>query len=198
MKLRTFNNGLSLLIVALGLYIALSPFLPQIAYWLRDKSPETVAPYAGDLAEENGSDTTTPIPKDNRLVIPSIGIDEPIKESSNIGIISEGGTWRRPNTANPGDVNNTVIVGHRWYGPDASTFYHLDKVAIGDRLAAYWEGEEILYEVTETKIVDASEVSIESPTSEEQLTIYTCDPLWTAVNRLVVIAKPVSNNEDVR
>ena len=195
MRLRTFNNGLSLMVLLLGLYIFLSPFLPQLAYWLRDTSPEVVAPYAGALAQENNSDTSTPIPKDNRLVIPSISINESIKESSTIGVINDGGTWRRPNTAVPTENNNTVIVGHRFYGADTSTFYHLDKVNVGEQMALYWEGEEILYEVTEKKIVDASQVSIEAPTKEKQLTLYTCDPIWSAVNRLVIIAKPVTSGD---
>jgi len=196
MKLRTFNNGLSIVVVLLGCYIALSPFLPQLSFWLRDTSPEATAPYVGQLAKRNDSKTTTPIPQDNRLVIPVIGIDEAIKESSNIGVINNGGTWRRPNTANPTEDNNTVIVGHRFYGPDASTFYHLDKVNIGDQIAIYWEGKEMVYEVSEKKIVDASQVSIEAPTNEKQLTLYTCDPIWTAVNRLVIVAKPVDLGTD--
>ena len=187
---------MSVVVIALGLYISLSPFLPQLAFWLRDTSPEATAPYVGALATSNGSGSDTPIPQDNRLVIPGIGINEPIKESTNIGVINNGGTWRRPNTANPTQTNNTVIVGHRFYGPDASTFYHLDKVTVGDQMAIYWEGEEIVYEVTETKIVDAGQVSIEAPTDEKQLTLYTCDPIWTAVNRLVIIAKPVDQIGD--
>lgn len=191
MKLRRFNSFLTFIIVLLGLYIAFSPFLPQIDYWLRDKSPETIAPYGGRLAKSENSDTSNPPPEENRIVIPSISLNEPILESSNIGIIKDGGTWRRPKSSNPTKDSNTVIVGHRYYQNNTSTFYNLDKVEVGQLLAIYWEGEEILYEVTETKVVDPSEVNIESATTEKQLTLYTCTPIWTAKNRLVVIAKPV-------
>jgi len=191
-KLRTFNNIFSIVVIALGLYITASPFLPQIAYLLRDKSPEASAPYSGELAEAVGSSSTTERPQENRIVIPSIQVDEPILEGGGIGVINEGGTWRRPNTANPTQDDNTVIVGHRFFGNNVSTFYHLDKVLLGQKLALYWDGEEILYEVTETKIVDATAVEIEGPTAEKQLTIYTCHPIWTAKERMVVIAKPVN------
>lgn len=194
MNHRRFNNLLSVVVIALGLYIAITPFLPQIAYWFRDKSPEVSAPYVGELANEENSDTSTPIPSENRIVIPSIQVNEPIAEGSNIWVINEGGTWRRPNTGNPLEDNNTVIVGHRFYGNNVSTFYHLDKVLPGQILALYWEGQEILYEVTETKVVDATAVEIEAPTTEKQLTIYTCTPIWTAVDRLVVIAKPIETD----
>jgi sortase A len=192
--LRKFNSFLSFIVILLGLYIAVTPFLPQIAYWLRDTSPEYVAPYGGELAKSEGSSSTLPPPIDNRLVIPSIGINEQIIESDSINAINSGGTWRRPNSATPDEDNNTVIVGHRYFGNDVSTFYHLDKVLVGQLMAIYWNGQETLYEVTETKVVPASATEIEAPTSEKQLTLYTCTPLWTAKDRLVIIAKPVNPN----
>lgn len=194
MTLRQFNNALTVVVVALGFYIALTPLLPQITYTLSDKSPDVSAPYAGGLAESVGSSSDAQAPQENRLVIPSIQVNEPILEGGGIGIINDGGTWRRPGTARPTDDDNTVIVGHRFFGNNVSTFYHLDKVLTGQKLALYWEGEEILYEVTETKIVDATQIEIEESTSEKQLTIYTCHPIWTAKERLVVIAKPIGES----
>jgi len=198
MKLRRFNNLLTVFVVAMGLYIALAPFLPELAFLLKDKSPEASAPYGGALAEAVGSsDVTSDVPQGNRIVIPSIQVNEPIGEGSSIGVIRNGGTWRRPNAGVPTNGSNTVIVGHRFYGDNVSTFYHLDKVQIGQKLALYWDGQEILYEVTEIKVVDPSQIDIEAPTSEPRLTIYTCDPVWTAKNRLVVIAVPVVIENEV-
>jgi LPXTG-site transpeptidase (sortase) family protein len=191
MTLRQFNNFLSVIVIMLGMYISASPFLPNLTRLTTDKSPEASAPYAGVLADSIGSSTTTAIPEENRIVIPSIQVNEPILEGSNIWVINKGGTWRRPQTSTPTQNNNTVVVGHRYYGNNISTLYHLDKVLIGQKIAVYWEGKEILYEVTETKIVKASAVEIEAPTKEKQLTIYTCHPIWTAKERMVVIAKPI-------
>ncbi len=197
MNLRRFNNFLSVVVIALGLYIALSPFLPQLSFIFRDKSAEASAPYVGSLADSEGSSTATEKPNDNRIVIPSIQVNEPIEEGSSIGVINDGGTWRRPQTAAPNENGNSVVVGHRYFGNNVSTFYHLDKVLKGKKLAIYWEGEEIVYEVVEVKVVDASAVDIEAPTTEKQLTIYTCDPIWTAKNRLVLIAKPVNERGEI-
>lgn len=196
MSLRKFNNCLSALVILLGLYIALSPFLPQIAYLLRDKSPNVSAPYSGSLAESVGSTATAQTPTDNRIVIPGIQLDEPIIESNTINSIQDGGTWRRPNSKTPNIDGNTVIVGHRFLGSNVSTFYHLDKLKVGQKMAVYWEGTEILYEVTEVKIVDATALEIEAPSKEKKLTLYTCHPIWTAKQRLVVIAKPVQPKVD--
>lgn len=195
MTLRRVNNLLSVVVICLGLYIALTPFLPQIAFLLRDDSPEASAPYQGALAESVGSTTQTAPPKENRLVIPSIQLDEPVVESNSIAAIKDGGTWRRPKTSNPVLGGNTVIVGHRFYGSNTSTFYHLDKVLVGQKLALYWDGVEHIYEVTETKVVEAEAVEIERNTDESQLTLYTCTPIWTAKQRLVVIAKPIAAEE---
>jgi len=192
MTLRRFNNWLSVVVILFGGYIALSPLFPRVAYFFQDKSPEVSAPYSGELAQEIGSSSTASRPQDNRIVIPSIQINEPILEGSNIWVIRKGGTWRRPQSATPTENNNTVIVGHRYYGSNVSTFYNLDKVKIGQKLALYWEGKEILYEVTESKIVAATAVEIEAPSKEKKLTIYTCNPIWTAKDRLVVIARPVT------
>ena len=158
---------------------------------LRDTSPEVVAPYQGSLADGLNSDTDAPPPQDNRIVIPSISLDEPIIEGSSINLIKDGGTWHRPQTVIPTEQGNSVIVGHRYYGNNVSTFYHLDKVLIDEIFAVYWEGEELLYQVTDKKIVPATAVEIEGPTAERQLTLYTCHPLWSAEERLVITAKPI-------
>jgi len=199
LSLRHFNNFLTVIVVSLGSYLILAPLLPQIAYFFSDKSPAAIAPYAGGLASSEGNDNPLPIPEDNRLVIPGIGVNEPIFEGDNIWVINNGGTWRRPNTSYPTDDNNTVIVGHRFYGNNTSTFYNLDKVELNEKLALYWEGEEIIYEVTEITVVDPSAVEIEAPTTEKQLTLYTCTPIWTAKDRLVIVAVPVASQiEDSR
>jgi sortase (surface protein transpeptidase) len=38
--------------------------------------------------------------------------------------------------------------------------------------------------------VSAADASIEVPTTDTRLTLYTCTPLWNPQNRLVVIATP--------
>ena len=191
MLLRKTNNILVVIALLLSLYIIVNPLTPSIRFVFRDKSPETIAPYSGELAEVYGSEPTSQIPKDNRLVIPSIGIDEAVLESDNIGVIDNGGTWRRPATSTPNKGGNTVIVGHRFYGQGGSTFYNLDKLSINDTLAVYWEGKEYLYSVADVKVVRPSSIEIEAPTADDRLTLYTCTPLWTARDRLVIIAKPI-------
>lgn len=196
MTLRRFNNFLSIAVVLLGLYIIIAPLIPNIIFILRDDTPEVIAPYGGNLAKAVGSDSDSPAPDDNRLVIPGIGLNEPIYEGNFISVINNGGTWHRPNTVAPDESGNSVIVGHRFYGSQVSTFYHLDKIEKGEPLAVYWEGQEVVYTVTEKKIVEATETSVEAPTNNRQLTLYTCHPLWTSSQRLVIIAQPITEDEE--
>jgi LPXTG-site transpeptidase (sortase) family protein len=191
MTLRQFNNVLTIVVVLLGFYAATAPFLPQLLFWLRPTDPVITAPYAGALANVVGNDTPAPIPEENRIVIPSLSLNEPIIESNTINSIANGGTWRRPATSTPEKGGNTVIVGHRYFGSKAATFYHLDKLSVGEIIALYWNGSERLYRVESIQTVDATALFIEAPSEQEKLTLYTCTPLWTATNRLVVTALPM-------
>ncbi len=190
-RLRKINNLLSIVAIALGLYIAGEPFLPQILYLIRDRSPAAIAPY-GSLAGQNGNNDPQPIPDENRLVIPSISLNQPVKEGDNIWVIHDGGTWRLPQASTPDKKSNTVIVGHRYYASESSTFYNLDKVKTGEEMAVYWDKKEYIYRVREIKVVPPTAVEVEAPSDKPILTLYTCHPIWTSRNRLVVISDLVS------
>lgn len=189
--LRTFNNLLTFVVIVLALYILINPFWPNVSLWAKQRIDNTGGyTYQSRLSK---TPAAAPIPQDNRLVIPSLLIDEPIKEGRDIKTINNGGTWRRPNTSDPSQDKNTVIVGHRYTYSGLSTFYNLDKLKQGDKIIIYWQGEEYDYRVSEIRVVAASTTEIEEPTTEPTLTLYTCTPLWSAKDRLVVTAKLMDN-----
>lgn len=184
------NHILTVVVAAAALYIAVVPYIPKIVWQFKDKT--AAAPYAGVL-RGNVDTPAKEFPKDNRIVIPSALVDQPIVEGSGLWLIDEGGTWRKNlHVASPKEDGNTVIVGHRFtYKNPEGAFYNLDRVKLGDKLAVYWEGEELLYEVKEIKTVPETAIEVEYNTLDRTLTLYTCTPLVSAENRLVVIAKPV-------
>ena len=190
------NGLLTTIVVAFALYMLVVPYWPKIVYIFKDKSAS--APYAGTL---RGNTVKTgevkPTPKENRIVIPSALIDQPVLEGNGLWVVDNGGAWRKNlHVLSPKEKGNTVIVAHRFtYQKPDSGFYNLDKVKVGDKLAVYWEGEELIYIVTETKTVPESAVEIEFNTSDRTLTLYTCTPIITAENRLVVVAKPVETEQ---
>lgn len=199
-NLRRVNNLLTPLVISIGLYITLIPFLPHIQLWLEGIRDETGGyKYIGQLAatsdEEIDQEKLKSPPKGNRLVIPGIHIDDEIiigESPNNVHL----GVWHRPLTSTPDKGGNTVLVGHRFSYNDPATFYHLDKVDVGHKLAVWWQGTEYVYEVFEDVVVPASAVEIEQNTDDSIVTIYTCTPLWTAQDRLVIKARLITPQED--
>ena len=189
-----FNNALTAVVVGLGLYISLLPWLPNITLWW-DKLWNDGYVYHGQLSQGQDDTNLSAPPKDNRLVVPDINLDEPIIEGSNLSVIGGGGTWRLPHTSDPAAGGNTVIVGHRWSYSEPATFYHLDKISIGERFAIWWQQKEYVYEVFDTRIVPPTDLSVEGPSAEPIATLYTCTPIWTASNRLIIQARLLTQEE---
>jgi LPXTG-site transpeptidase (sortase) family protein len=185
------NTVLAFLIIVVNLYVLASPFVPQLRLVVRKQHVKAVAglPYKTVLDSTPATDTKrAEIPKDNRIVIPKIALDEAIFQGTSPYLVNKG-VWARPATSTPPKGGNTVLVGHRFTYSGPATFYSLDKVAVGDTIVMYWQSKEYDYVVSQTKVVQATAVEIEDPTTDAQLTIYTCTPLWSAKDRLVVIAK---------
>ncbi|MFA5995381.1 MAG: class E sortase [Patescibacteria group bacterium] len=134
------------------------------------------------------------IPQDNHLYIPVINVNTKIVEGTSLKAIDKvEGVWHEPNTANPILPGNMVIAGHRfkWLPPNRTTFYNLDKVKVGDEIIIVWQQHVYRYQVYETTVVQPTAVEIRDNHGFNELTIYTCTPLWTTKQRLVVKAKPV-------
>ncbi len=182
-----FNNYLSVIVAMAAMYVIITPLLPNLSYringLLHIKRPLVRAA----ITDVGGASNDT-IVKDNILVVPSINLQEHIFEGNTEASINLG-AWRRPKSSTPNRGSNTVIAGHRFYYSVASVFYNLDKIKVGDPIIVYWEGSKFRYTVNLITIVKPSAVEVESPTKEPVLTLYTCTPLWTARDRLIIRAK---------
>lgn len=156
-----------------------SPELPN------NPNPEVL----GISYNEEALKSLQPTKQTNRIVIPKMGVDNVILEGATADTLWKG-IWRMPVSSTPDQGGNTVITAHRYLykPPNTKTFYNIDKLVAGDIITIFWEGEKYEYRVSETKIVEPSEVSILNNTSNAQLTIFSCTPLFTSKQRLVVIA----------
>ena len=119
--------------------------------------------------------------------IPKIDSKEPVKEGTTKSALAES-LGHEEGTASPGEVGNCVIAGHRNY-TFGKYFNRLDEVEVGDQIFVDTREGTYEYTVTEIKVVEPTEVDILEPTDDEQLTLYTCTPIYIATHRLVVIAK---------
>lgn len=191
-NLRFFNNLLTVVVAILALYIIAAPYVPQFTWWLKHDSPvkTTLAP------KESPAVTLPQVQKPvdgDKLFIPRLQMEETVY-GGGIGSLSKG-VWHVPHTSTPDKGGNTVLVGHRFTYSGQAVFYHLDKIERDDPITLHWQGKAYEYRVTEIKVVPASELSIEDNTEAPQLTIYTCTPLWSVKNRLVIIAKPLEQQQ---
>ena len=197
---RIAENILSLILLIIALYLLVTPFAPIVGLWVAKSTDKTngfvyasthpLTPQNLKNNIDNVDSNIKPIPKDNRLVIPSINVDISINDGPDARSLRTGG-WHRPKTSTPDKGGNTVIAAHRFtYTNPASYFYNLPNVKVGDPIIVYWQGKEYNYEVTEQKEVKPTQIEIENNTTFPELTLYTCT-LWTAKDRVVVIAKPV-------
>lgn len=185
MKLARVNTLLVVLIVLLNAYIIALPFAPQVIFWWQNRGPHgTQSQLAQQITPQR---IKLDIPKDNRLVVPSMGLDQPIIEGNNEGALMKG-PWHRPNSSTPDKGGNMVIAGHRFtYANPRGTFYFLDKVKVGDNFVIYWNDKAYAYRVTVSEVVPPTQTSIEDPTAASQVTLFSCTPLWWPKDRLVVI-----------
>lgn len=186
-------------LIVVGTAIALYPFSPWILYRLR--SPEPIYPYPTKLSTfSSGLPTvdekpiipeSTDIPTDNRLVIPKIGVDIAIVPGKDERAL-EKGIWHIPNTSTPDQGGNTVLSGHRFrYLAGPKTLYLLDQMNIGDPIIVYWQGQEYDYVITKQRVVNPDAVEILDNTADPQLTVFTCTPVFSTKQRLVLFAKPL-------
>ncbi|MBE5906118.1 MAG: class D sortase [Lachnospiraceae bacterium] len=123
------------------------------------------------------------------LRIPKIDTEDPVKEGVSKSALAAA-LGHESSTVNPGETGNCVIAGHRNY-TFGKFFNRLDEVECGDRIYIDTPEETYTYQVQSVKVVEPTEISILENTSEEQLTLYTCTPIYIATHRLVVIAKRI-------
>ena len=184
-QLRHVNNLLFAAILVLLLYVVTAPLLPLAAYWLASRT-HTVATLSAKLRLPAAQ--VANMPGGDRIIIPAALLDQPINEGSDLRALRTG-TWRRPHSSTPDKGGNTVIVGHRFtYSNPRGSFYFMNKVAPGDAIGIFWHGRRYIYKVTDVKTVPATDTDIENPSTEPELTLYTCTPLWLPKDRLVVTA----------
>lgn len=122
--------------------------------------------------------------------------DKPLFVVEGVDVASlRRGPGRYPGSADPGQSGNLAIAGHRTtYG---APFYNLDQLRPGDRTVVVdRQNVRWTYEVVETRIVKPTETWVVGPdplgTGKPTLTLTTCEPRFSAANRLIVFAELVT------
>lgn len=196
--LKTLVFTLGFLNVLLIGYLIFLPLYPLLKYRL-GQPPFWHKPSQNKITENQPDPNLLNLPEEeiikspNRVIIKKIGVDSPIveaPENESKKALSKG-AWRIPQTSTPEKGSNTVISAHRYkyLPPNNLTFYLLDKLSAGDIVSVIWEHKEYNYKITGSKIVPPEAISILDPSDKPLLTLFTCDPIWSEKNRLVVTAE---------
>ncbi|MFN2608490.1 MAG: class E sortase [Acidimicrobiales bacterium] len=133
--------------------------------------PDTEPPALGDAVAE--------------ITAPRIGLDKFVVEGVGTEDLKKG-PGHYPDTPMPGQHGNVAIAGHRTtYG---APFNRLDELEKGDPITVRTPTGTFRYEVSESKVVAPTEVSVLDPTPDDRLTLTTCNPKYSAAQRLIVVA----------
>lgn len=127
--------------------------------------------------------------------IPRFGSDyaEPVYEGVDASVL-ERGVGHYPGSAQPGEVGNLALAGHRTtYG---KPFRDIDALAVGDRVVVQTATHWYAYRVSEWRIVSPGAVEVVAPVpgrpgapaTEAMLTMTACHPVFSAAQRYVVHA----------
>lgn len=146
----------------------------------------------------------TAVGNEEEIIIPKINVeipvvyDEPSTKEAAIQDALERGVVHYASTSNPGEKGNAVIVGHSSnnilnQGKYKFAFVLLKRLEPGDTIVLTKDRKRYVYKVYEKKIVKPTDVSVLGATSKPAtLTLITCDPPGTSLNRLVVVAEQIT------
>lgn len=133
----------------------------------------------------------------DKVIIPSIGVDIELFDDGNPAEQLNKGAFLVPGSALPGEKGEGLITGHRFniLPPAKNTFYNLDKVKKGEDFILIKDGYAYRYRVFDIKVVEGPDnyefAGKNDEYTENQMILFTCTPLWSAKNRLLVIGKQV-------
>ncbi|MEI6778056.1 MAG: sortase [Chloroflexales bacterium] len=131
-------------------------------------------------------------PRPQRLIIPSIGVDTPVKD-----VFVVDGAWQvadyaagyHNGTALPGNMGNTVLSGHA--GLRGGVFRNLGGLSSGDDVMIETGGWSYTYRVRTIASVWPTQIEVMNPTPIPVLTLITCTN-WDT-QRLIVVADLISS-----
>ncbi len=146
-------------------------------------------------------------PYENRIIIPKIWKNIPLVdvdsrrwltyENLQDIFMSELEKWvvRYPGTALPWETWNMFIFWHssnypwiKWEYNDV--FVLLDNLVYGDEITVYYGQKKYVYVITEKKVIKPGDVDVlNRPEWKKELSLMTCWPIWTVLNRLIVFAE---------
>lgn len=154
------------------------------------------------LINKEGAKILHPVDPQFSLIIPKIGLNSRVlpnvsptdesqyKRALKAGVAHAAGTYF------PGENGRIFLFAHStdyiWNVPRFNAvFYLLREINEGDEIDIFYEGKRYVYQVSDKKIVDPSEVFYLKPKwGKEEIVLQTCHPPGTTWMRLLIFAQP--------
>jgi sortase A len=150
------------------------------------------APAPGTAKPGSAAATTTlpavPVPAEGAVAvinIPKLGLERTVVNGVTAADLRQG-PGHYPQTVMPGEIGNAAIAGHRTtYG---APFNQLDELQPGDPIIVRTLNGTYTYKVTQTDVVSPRDTAVLDPSTDTRLTLTTCNPKYSAAQRLIVTA----------
>ena len=179
-----------------GILIIIALFIP-----LNTFSPVLKAEISYQLSNKKLDKEVIPIDTNFSIVIPKISANTKVVDnvdpfdSREYQVALTKGVAHAKGSSTPLLGGNTFIFAHsagNWYQANQynAVFYLLNKLIKGDKIVVYFKDKAYNYSVSETKLVNASEINYLKNNSQNQITLMTCWPPGTTLKRLIVVATP--------
>lgn len=180
-----------ILVIAVGILLLLVRNWPRPAFGVVDENVIVAAPAGQDVGDAL---VITQGRLDYRrgelaLVIPSIAVSTAVGESTLPDVLRQlPGLYEFSQLPGEGDVNVSIAAHRDVYGKE---FYALDKLAPGDYLYLLHRDKVYRYRYLDTRIVPPDRWEVIRRQGFSCLTLTTCDPVGTTLNRLILRAELV-------
>jgi sortase A len=120
------------------------------------------------------------------IKICKLGVEKAVVQGVGVEDLKKG-PGHYDGTPMPGQPGNAAIAGHRTtYG---APFFRLDELDTGDPILVSTPQGSFRYEVSSKEVVSPSHVEVLDNTGDNRLTLTTCNPRFSAAQRLIVVAK---------
>jgi sortase A len=213
-----YFNILPTLFILLGIFFVVVGFGPLIydEVWykvkemknqqliLNAKGAQEDSPFARFLT--NKTINMVPVNTDFSLIIERIGVNVPVvadvpvtNKDIYMAALKDGVAHANSSSYPSVEPGNVYIFAHStvnfWeLGRYAKAFNLLRKLSVGDRIHVLYKGTTFVYDVVNREKVEGwNTYPITRSVIEPILTLQTCDPPGTTLNRMVVTAKLVNS-----
>lgn len=208
--LTTIKYSALFLAIAVLVFFAINyqALIKEISFWYSHeyKNNANIGNQSSNISTSRNVTANTlssniPSFSDNHILIPAISVDAPVtwmvkNTAYNTNSALENGAIHLLGSAIPGTAGNVFVTGHSsnyiWApGNYKSVFALLDKLSVGDMIFLKYQNKTYAYKMYEKQVINPGDTSVLEQGQKSILTLMTCTPVGTSLNRLIIKSSQV-------